>query len=92
MDVILAEKLLHLGDDATKEGTTATLGPSYVGILLGIVIGVYAIYVSWTCNSASGISVPLKVFYAFFAYVFGLLYLILHFIFVGGRCFQFPSV
>jgi len=50
----------------------------------------YALYLSWSCNSAKGVSVLGKLFYGFFAFNFGIVYLIFYMIFVSGTCA--PSV
>jgi len=51
------------------------------GIFFDILIGALAIYLSWTCNTKSGLDVPMKILYAFFAYIFGVFYL-LYYVFV----------
>lgn len=38
--------------------------------------GIFAAYLSWTCNTIDGVDTPLKVVYASFAFSFGILYLI----------------
>jgi hypothetical protein len=96
MDFIGASKLLEKFVDAppqpqpaeNAESTMTTA--SIVSTFIGLIIGVYAAYLSWECNSALGISTPLKVIYAFFAWVFGLLYLIFYVIFRAGTC-QAPA-
>ena len=47
--------------------------------ILGIFIGLYAAYLSWMCNSKMGYHMVFKVIFAVFAYLFGLIYLILYF-------------
>lgn len=59
---------------------------SIMSIVIGIAFSVVAAYVSWSCNTTRGISTPLKVFYALFAFLFGAIYLIFYAIFVGGYC------
>jgi hypothetical protein len=44
-------------------------------------ISVYAAYLSWSCNTIKKIGVPLKLFYAFSAFLFGVLYVIFYGIF-----------
>jgi len=66
------------------EDDDVAISPLYM--VVGICIGVYAAYLSWTCNTAQGIEVPLKVIYAMFAYFFGLIYLVLFMIFRWGTC------
>jgi len=45
-------------------------------MIMELLVGVIAVYLSWTCNTKAGIEVPMKIFYALFAYVFGILYLL----------------
>jgi hypothetical protein len=59
--------------------------------LISLAIFLFAAYLSWSCNSrcAPGMGVIEKVFRAFFAGVFGIVYLIIYFIFFKvdcGRC------
>lgn len=49
-----------------------------MGQIVSLFFGVFAAYLSWTCNTVEGISVPMKVFYAFFAFSFGPLYLVIY--------------
>ena len=46
------------------------------GQAFSLAIGIFAAYLSWTCNTIDGVDTPLKVVYAFFAFSFGILYLI----------------
>ncbi len=48
------------------------------GQIFSLLVGIFAGYLSWNCNTVEGVSVPLKVFYAFFAFSFGPLYLIFY--------------
>ena len=52
--------------------------------LVSILISIFAAYLSWTCNKNVGTG--MRVIYAFFAYMFGLTYLILFAIFRQGEC------
>ena len=69
-----------------SELSTASLISSIVGNLIYLAIGVCAVYLSWTCNTAAGIDVVPKVIYAIFAFLFNLLYLIFYLIFRAGTC------
>ena len=51
-----------------------------VSMYLSIFIGVLSIYLSWTRNTSLGVSTGWKVFYAFFAGMFGTLYLFFYFL------------
>jgi hypothetical protein len=55
------------------------------GQIFSLVVGIFAGYLSWTCNTVEGVAVPLKVFYAFFAFLFGPLYLIIYAIMRGFK-------
>jgi hypothetical protein len=54
--------------------------------VLGLLVSIFAAYLSWQCNTAAGESTPLKVFYAIFAFLFGFIYLIFYALFRAGRC------
>ncbi len=54
--------------------------------IVSVVIGLLAAYLSWTCNTAFGTGLVMKVIYALFAYLFGFLYIIIYFIFLKGKC------
>lgn len=53
---------------------------------LGVVIGLYAAYLSWQCNSKLAYNTFLKVIFAVFAYLFGLVYLILYVVMRWDTC------
>lgn len=95
MDFIGVSKLLEKFVDSPpqqpqpEQEDRMTAG-TIVTTVIGLIIGVYAAYLSWECNSAMGMGTPLKVIYAFFAWVFGLLYLIFYVIFRAGTC-QAPA-
>jgi hypothetical protein len=61
-----------------KEGYNAPPKQDIMGSLLSIVMGIAAVYLSWNCNTIKGEAVPMKIFYAFFAFAFAPLYLILY--------------
>lgn len=67
----------------SKKITVTTI----ISMIIGIVIGCFAAYLSWKCNTRLEYNTPLKVLYAFLAYVFGLVYIILHFIFRYDVCY-----
>ena len=54
--------------------------------LLMLLISIGAIYIYWTCNSKINIGTLAKVFYAFFAWVFGIFYYLYYFIFRHNTC------
>jgi hypothetical protein len=55
-------------------------------IILSIVVSLMAGYFSWTCNSAVGISVLLKIVYALSAFLFGPLYFIYYILVQQNTC------
>ena len=74
-----------------------TTGPSndasyssavWVSLMFTFAISIFCIYLSWTCNTAAKIDTPLKVLYAFFAWFFGIFYLIFYFFnnYLGKQC------
>jgi hypothetical protein len=67
---------------ATKQMTAFRI----IYSIISFAVSVYAVYLSWSCNSAANVNVLLKVIYAFFAFIFGFLYLIFYFIFRAGTC------
>lgn len=70
-----------VGSSVTSEGITnknTNTKYSYLSTILGLVIGLYAAYLSWQCNSKVQHNIFLKVIYAIFAFFFGLVYLILY--------------
>jgi len=54
--------------------------------IVSVVVGLLAAYLSWTCNTAFGTGLVMKVIYSLFAYLFGFLYIIIYFIFLKGKC------
>jgi hypothetical protein len=91
MDFIAASKLLEKFADAPKKEEEPAEQPAMtagdvVTMLIGLIISVYAAYLSWECNSAMNVGVVLKVVYALFAALFGMIYLIFYVIFRAGTC------
>lgn len=64
-----------------KEKFTGGDNPGPISIVLGTLVGIYAVYLSWSCNTKQGVNALAKVIYAIFAWIFGMLYLILYFLF-----------
>lgn len=55
--------------------------------IFSLLIGIFAAYLSWSCNTAKGIDTVPKVIYSIFAFFFGTLYLIYYAMFRAGRCY-----
>jgi hypothetical protein len=49
--------------------------------LVSIIVGLYAAFLSWRCSK--GTNLFLRIVYAVFAYIFGVIYLIYYFLFRG---------
>jgi hypothetical protein len=56
--------------------------------IMGVIIGLYAAYLSWMCNSKVGYHMVFKVLFAIFAYLFGLIYLILYLVMKWDVCYM----
>jgi hypothetical protein len=84
LEVIMGKQKSNFADSADEPKLTAS---TIISMIIGISIGIFAAYLSWRCNSKLNYTTWLKVLYAFLAYVFGLLYIILHFIFRYDVCY-----
>lgn len=56
-----------------------------------LLLSVYAAYLSWTCNDALGYTTLVRVIFAFFAFVFGVFYVIFYAIFRSDACSRLLS-
>ena len=56
------------------------------GTILTIVIGSYAAYLSYSCNTKNNVSEIHKIFFAVLSYIFGLIYLLYYFLFRYDNC------
>jgi hypothetical protein len=63
-----------------------------VMFFLGIIVGLYAAYLSWMCNGKVGYPVFIKAVFAVFAYLFGLIYLILYLIMKWDVCYVLKPI
>jgi hypothetical protein len=55
-------------------------------LIIAIILGFVAFYLSWQCNTALGYSSVEKACYALFAFLFGGVYIIMYLIFRAGTC------
>lgn len=55
-------------------------------VVLYVAMAAYAAYLSWSCNTLTGMSVPAKVFFGFFAALGGLSYLVSYLLFRWSDC------
>lgn len=72
-----------------KEGFSSSGGIEWIfSFIVSVIISVFCIYLSWNCNSSRGTDTGLKIFYAFFAFLFGFFYLIFYFFanYLGRGC------
>ncbi len=59
----------------------------YVSFAIGIALGLFAAYLSWTCyENVTYSSVPARILFAIFAFLFGVLYLIIYALFKTSNC------
>lgn len=59
----------------------------YVTLAISILIGLFAAYLSWTCyENVRYSSIPARILFAVFAYIFGTLYLIIYALFKSSSC------
>jgi len=65
--------------------TNANKG-SNIGLVLSIIIGAYASYLSYECNSKNNVPEMQKIVFAILSYIFGLFYLIYYFLFKYDSC------
>lgn len=84
MDIAVAKYFY----DSSVEKYDESSGSNIVINVISLFLSFYAAYLSWTCNVNS--SMPARIFFAFFAFMFGALYLLLYFIFRSGTCPQKP--
>ena len=53
---------------------------------LPLIIGLIAAYISWNCNSKKGYTFLEKIFFSFFAFIFGGIYLMYYFLVRYDEC------
>ena len=87
----LKEKFENSNDTASStppQNTNTDMNKKFnwVNFIISAVIGGFAAYLSWKCNTLTETNIILKVIFAIFAFLFGLFYLILYFIFRWGDC------
>jgi hypothetical protein len=57
-----------------------------IGTIISFMIGAYAAYLSYECNSKKNMSEMAKIIFAILAYIFGLFYLIYYYLFQYDTC------
>jgi hypothetical protein len=80
-------KFTDVDDESPKpiNGTLLAVSTA-ISILIYIAIGVLCVYLSWKCNTNQCYNVAAKAIFAFFAWNFGLIYLIYYGLFRAGTC------
>ena len=74
---------------ADKEKYSSDMGYIYIfniGFTISFLIGTFAAYLSYTCNTKENMECWLKVIHAILAYAFGLFYLLYYFLFRTEHC------
>ena len=57
-----------------------------IGTILSLIIGLYAAFLSYDCNSKKNIPEVSKIMFAILAYFFGLFYLVYYYLFQYDTC------
>ena len=57
-----------------------------IGTIISIIIGAYAAFLSYSCNTKKNIPETHKIIFSVFAYCFGLIYLLYFFLFRYDDC------
>ena len=70
-------------DSNTQSSINSVLN---LGTILSIVIGAYASFLSYSCNTHKNVPEVHKIFFAVLAYIFGLFYLIYYYLFRYDGC------
>jgi len=65
--------------------------PLNSGIIISVMIGAYAAYLSYECNSKRNMPQMTKIVFAVLAYIFGLFYLIYYYLFQYDKCEGFEN-
>ena len=79
-------KLEINNNDNKKIEKFDTSNVSIIGNIIGLLIGGYAAYLSYECNTRNNMSEPIKILYAALAFFFGLLYLLYYLLFRSDYC------
>jgi hypothetical protein len=73
-------------DGRIEEFTVSMDQFSSFGSLFSILIGLYAAFLSYSCNSRHNMSESSKIIWAIIAYFFGLIYLVYYALFRSDHC------
>jgi len=89
MDAYLIVKQLEQNKKKIEKMNQANNGNGVsVGLILSIIIGAYASFLSYECNSKHNVPEIQKILFALLVYIFGLFYLIYYFLFRYDKCHE----
>ncbi len=93
MDAAILLKAIHTRNEkilrqkkASRESFNENNGFLGMGGLFSMLIGIWAAYLSWECNTKHNMNIFLKLLWALGAYIFGFIYLIYYFFFRYDSC------
>jgi len=87
MDLLALTTIASRYSEKEEKKKKRTVG-SIISSVISFMIGIGAAYLSWSCNTAQGVSLPMRILYAILAYIFGFFYMIYYFFFRAGDCKQ----
>lgn len=91
MDLLVGKYIYEKFTVKEKFNDTEKKSTLSIANIVAFLIGCWAVYLSWTCNTAKGVSVPMKLLFAFFAWMFSIIYIIIYFIFLSKSCKTAPT-
>lgn len=77
--------------ESFQSGLTDYISPKItaaqvISVILSILLGLLAFYLSWTCNTALGYHIVIRTFFGVFAFLFGLTYILLYILMRWDTC------
>jgi len=86
MDLLAGNYLYKMYINKENFSTTKSSSSVSIGNIIALLIGIYSAYLSWSCNSAEGTNIIFRIIWAFFAFIFGIFYLIFYYLVRSGAC------
>jgi hypothetical protein len=88
MDAYLILKTIANKKQQIEKLESKDINPNFMnmGTILSVIIGAYAAYISYTCNTRKNVPEIHKIIFAVSAYIFGFLYLIYYYLFRYDTC------
>ncbi len=74
-------------DKNTKHGIVKEI----IKFTISLLVSSLALFLSWQCNSIRGLPLLWKIFYGFFSFNFGSMYLLYYILFINGTCVPIPK-